>query len=218
KPSDDTFLSASYFFKDVEDPIENIQRVVSFGFTTPVNYPEGQLSGFELEARQELGAFAELLEGFAVGANATFIDSEVTFPQAQLDEFAAANLPYFGDTRDATNAPESLYNLYATYDIADTQTQFALFYTVQGDTLVAGDSTSQFNYIPAIYQKSFGTLNASISQRLMKNVTLRLAASNLTNPSIDQVYRSPLLDGDTTFTSFTRGVEYSLGISANFSF
>lgn len=218
KPSDDTFLSASYFFKDVEDPIENIQRVVSFGFTTPVNYPEGQLSGFELEARQELGGFAELLEGFAVGANATFIDSEVTFPQAQLDEFAAANLPFFGSTRDATNAPESLYNLYATYDIADTQTQFALFYTVQGDTLVAGDSTSQFNYIPAIYQKSFGTLNASISQRLMKNVTLRLAASNLTNPSIDQVYRSPLIEGDTTFTSFTRGVEYSLGISANFSF
>lgn len=218
RPSDSTFLSASYFLKDIEDPIENVQRVVSFGFTTPVNYPEGELSGFEFEARQELGAFSESLEGLAVGANATFIDSEVTFPQDQLDEFAAANLPFFGDTRDATNAPDYLYNLYATYDVASTQTQFGLFYTVQGDTLVAGDSTSQFNYIPAIYQSSFGTLNATISQRLTKNVSLRVAARNITNPDIEQVYRSPLVEGETVFTSFTRGVEYSVGISANFTF
>lgn len=218
RPSDTTFLSASYFIKDITDPIENIQRVVDFGFTTPVNYPEGKLSGFEFEARQELGDFFEPLEGVAVGANATLIESEVTFPQAQLDEFTAANIPLFGTTRDATNAPDYLYNLYATYDIADTQTQFGLFYTVQGDTLIAGDSTSRFNYIPAIYRSSYGTLNASISQRLTRNISLRIQAKNLTNPTIEQVYRSPVVEGETPFTSFTRGIEYSVGISASYSF
>jgi hypothetical protein len=37
-----------------------------------------------------------------------------------------------------TNAPEHLYNVFLTYDVRATGTQLGLFYTVQGDTLVAG--------------------------------------------------------------------------------
>lgn len=218
KPTDDTFLSASYFFKDIEKPIENIQQVVNFGFTTPVNYPDGELSGFEFEARQGLGLLSERLEGLRIGANATIIDSEVSFPDSEIALFAATGVGFDERTRDATNAPEYLYNLYATYEIDSTQTQFGLFYTVQGDTLVAGDSTSQNNYIPAVYQKEFGTLNASIGQRLSEHWSLRIQAKNITNPTIEEVYRSPIIDGDTTRNAFTRGVEYSISIGASFAF
>ncbi len=218
RPSDSTFLSASYFLKHIENPIENIQRVVNFGFTTPVNYPEGELSGIELEARQGLGDFAEILDGFAIGANATFIDSEVTFPDAELQQIDLTGVGFDQTTRDATNAPEFLYNVYMTYDLEDFGTQFGLFYTVQGDTLLAGDSTSQNNFIPAVYQREFGTLNLSIGQRLTKHLNLRIQAKNLTNPTIETVYRSSLLESDATRSSFTRGVEYSIGLSANYSF
>ena len=218
RPTNDTFLSASYFFKDIEKPIENIQQVVNFGFTTPVNYPGGELSGFEFEARQGLGQFSDRLEGIRVGANATFIDSEVTFPDSEVALFAGTGVGFEERTRDATGAPEFLANLYATYEIESTQTQIGIFYTVQGDTLVAGDSTSQNNYIPAVYQKQFGTLNASIGQRLSEHWSLRVQAKNITNPTIEEVYRSPILDGDTTRSSFTRGVEYSISIGASFAF
>jgi len=218
RPTDTTLLSASYFYKEVENPIENIQRVVGFGFTTPVNYPEGELSGVEFEARQELGEFSDALEGLTIGGNLTFIDSEVTFPDVERDLLLATDVGFDARTRDATNAPEYLYNVYLNYNIRETGTQVGLFYTVAGDTLVAGDSTSDNNYIPAIYQLEVGTLNLTFAQALTKHINLRIAAKNLTNPSITEVFRSSLIDEDVTRTTFTRGVEYSIGLSASYSF
>ena len=77
-PYEGGLVSVSWFHKDIEDPIEYVQQLApAFTFTTPVNYPEGKLTGFEFEVRQDLGQFWEPLEGLSVGANATFIDSEV---------------------------------------------------------------------------------------------------------------------------------------------
>jgi len=82
-PFEKSLLSASWFRKDVDDPIEYAQKVTTFTYTTAENYPEGFLTGWEFEARQALGRFEEKLEGLAVGANATFIDSRVTLPADQ---------------------------------------------------------------------------------------------------------------------------------------
>jgi outer membrane receptor protein involved in Fe transport len=68
-----------------------------------------------------------------------------------------------------------------------------------------------------VYQKEFGTLNFSINQRLTRHLTLRFQAKNLTNPTIEEVYRSDFTGDDLTNTSFTRGVEYALSISASYS-
>lgn len=216
RPSDGTLVSLSYFHKDLTNPIENIQRVVNFGFTFPVNYPDGRLSGIELEARQQLGELWSRLDGLAVGANATFIDSKVNLPDEEIALLSDPSVDVDLTSRDATNAPEHLYNLFLTYDVPDTGTQFGLFYTVQGDTLIAGDSTSEGNYIPAIYRKEFGTLNFSIGQRLGRFFNLRVQAKNLTNPLIEEVFRSDFTGPDVTNTSFSRGIEYSVTLGANF--
>lgn len=216
RPNEDALLSASYFLKNIDNPIENIQREVDFNFTFPVNYPTGRLSGFEFEGRQSLGRFWQALEGLSVGANATFIDSSVDLPDFEVDAFAAYG--YDLTSRDATNAPEHLFNLYLTYDIPATGTLLGLFYTVRGDTLVAGDGLADngLNYIPAVYQEQFDTLNFSVAQQLSQHFRLQFRARNLTNPSINEVFRSDFIEGERLNTSFTRGVEYSLSISANF--
>lgn len=217
RPTAESLVSLSYFYKDIERPIEYIQRVFDFGFTTPVNYPKGTLSGFEFEVRQQLEPLWEPLEGLSVGANATLIDSSVDLPQDQIDVFSGLGVDI--TSRDATNAPEYLYNLYFTYQVPDTGTQMGLFYTVRGDTLVTGDSVGQIsNYIPAVYQKAFGNLNFSVNQRLSQHFSLKLQAKNLTNPTIEEVYRSDFTGPDVTNTSYTRGIEYALSLSANFSF
>ena len=218
RPDDGTLLSASYFLKDIDGPIEYIQRDIEFNFTFPINYPSGRLSGFELEARQSLDRYWDKLEGLSFGANATFIDSKVDLPDFEVASFALYG--YDLTSRDATNAPEHLFNLYLTYDVPDTGTLMGLFYTVRGDTLVTGDGLSEAgeNYIPAIYQEQFDTLNFSIAQELNEHFTLQFRAKNLTNPSISEVYRSDFIDGERLNTTFTRGIEYSLSISANFLF
>ncbi len=218
RPDSSTLLSASYFFKDIDQPIEYIQREVDFNFTTAINYPSGKLSGFEFEARQELSKFWEDLEGVSVGANATFISSEVDLPDSEVADFASYG--YDLTSRDATNAPEHLFNLYLTYAVPDTGTRLGLFYTVRGDTLVTGDGLAEDRqtYIPAVYQEEFDTLNFTASQELNEHFTLKFQAKNLTNPAINEVYRSDFIDGERINTSFTRGIDYSLSISANFQF
>ncbi|HKB16833.1 MAG TPA: TonB-dependent receptor, partial [Planctomycetota bacterium] len=183
-------LSGSWFRKTIDDPIEYVQRLATFNFTTPVNYPKGKLHGFEIEGRETLGRYWDALEGLGVGANATFIDAEVTLSDEEADTFNAPNIQAPMKTRDMTNAPDHLYNLYLTYDLASTGTQVGLFYTVQGDTLVAGAGASTGNLVPNVYAKEFDTLNFTLLQKLGQYLHLQFQAKNLTNPRIETVYRS----------------------------
>lgn len=217
-PVEGSLVSLSWFHKDIRDPIEYVQRVINFNYTTPVNYPKGRLSGYELEVRQGLGRFWEPLDGVAVGANATLIDSQVTLPDDEAAELAQAGVEAPMTERDMTNAPEYLLNTYLTYDFEPTRTQFGLFYTVQGDTLLAGAGQVNGNFVPSVYARTYDTLNLTVAQKLGRFFTLQLQAKNLTNPSIRTVYRSEYIDGDTTKTSFTRGIDYSITLGASFSF
>lgn len=217
-PYDGGFLSVSWFYKQIEDPIEYVQQFIGYNFTTARNYPEGRIRGAEVEVRQDLGYFIDAAEGWSVGANATFIDSQVTLPQDEADAFNLPNVQAPMPTRDMTNAPDSLLNLYLLYDIPDTGTQAGLFYTVQGDTLIAGATQSVGNFIPSIYATQFETLNFSISQRLGKYFTLQFQARNLTDPVIEEVFRSKYIPSDVTRRSFNRGIDLSLTLGARFSF
>ncbi|MCC7011774.1 MAG: TonB-dependent receptor [Planctomycetes bacterium] len=218
EPYDGALLSASWFKKSIDAPIEYVQRIVSFTFTTAENYPRGELSGFEFEARQDLGNFSDALEGLTFGANATFIDSRVDLPASEIAGFNLPNIQAPMSSRDMTNAPEHLYNLFLTYDLPDAGTQLALFYTVQGDTLLAGAGQSNGNFVPSVYATEFDTLNLSCMQRLGKYVRLQLQAKNLTDPEIETVYRSQYIDGDVTKTSYSKGIEFSISLGAEFSF
>lgn len=216
-PFEGSLFSASFFHKDIEDPIEFVQRLAGFDFTTAVNYPDGELRGFEFEARQRLGELWTPLSGLTVGGNATLIDSEVTLPASEQAVFASPAIQQPRSTRDATAAPESLFNLSLTYDIEATRTRVGVFYTVTGDTLAAGAGENNGNYVPDVYSTRFDNLNVTVSQKLGSWASLKLQAKNLTDPDIETEYRTP--DGQRqTKTSFTRGVDYSLSIGGEINF
>jgi TonB-dependent receptor len=217
-PAQGSLLSASWFQKDLDDPIEYVQRVVGFTYTTAVNYPKGELSGYELELRQDLGTYWGAVKGLAIGANATFIDSEVSLPDDEIAGFELPNIQAPMTSRDMTNAPEFLYNLFLTYDLDVTGTQFGIFYTVQGDTLIVGAGQANGNFVPSVYAKEYDSLNVSVSQRLGKYFKLQLQAKNLTNPLIQTVYRSEYIGADVDKSSFTRGIEYSISLAAEIAF
>ena len=206
-------ISASWFYKDIRDPIEYVQQNAGFTFTRPVNFPKGKLRGIELETRQDLGHFWDVLQGLSIQANATIIDAQVTLPEEEIERFASEALMVPRTTRDMVNAPAYLYNIGFTYDLARTGTQLASFYTVRGDTLVAGAGQSSGNFIPDVYAKAFGSLNLSISQNIGAHLQLKFSAKNLTNPKIEEVYRSEFIDSDVTKTSFRQGVDFSISLS-----
>jgi len=212
RPQEGSLISFSWFHKDVEDPIEFVQRITSLTFTTAVNYPQGELNGYEFEVRQALGSYWESLEGFSLGGNATVIHSEVDLTDEEIQRFEGTGVPM--ESRDMTNAPEHLYNFYVTYDHQPTSTQVALFYTIKGDTLVSGAGINDGNFVPSIYQKEFGTLNVSVGTAISRNVQIVFKGRNLTNPDIEEVYRSGYVPGgDSVRSSFSQGTEYSIGLS-----
>ncbi|MEO0651206.1 MAG: TonB-dependent receptor, partial [Planctomycetota bacterium] len=215
EPYQGGLVSVSVFYKDITDPIEYIQRNAGFAFTVPVNFPEGELFGTEFEVRQDLAKASKRLEGFKTGGSLTILNGQVTIPDADQAQSAQLPVGVVRSTRDLTQTPEYLLNVFLTFDYARTGTQASLFYTVKGDTLVAGAST-QSSFIPDIYEREFDTLNFTLSQRLADGVQLSFAAKNLTNPLIQEVYRSPEIGGDVLRSSFTRGIDFSLGLSFTF--
>jgi outer membrane receptor protein involved in Fe transport len=216
-PYEDSLLSASLFHKDVSDPIEYVQAIATnFSYTTAVNYPEGKLDGIELEARQGLQRFSESLEGITVGANATFIRSEVKLPQSEIDDLTATGSVNPSSTRDMTNAPDHLFNIFMTYTVPPTGTEIGLFYTIQGETLLAGEGTKNLYYIPSVYSSEYDTLNFSVSQKFGKYIELQFQAKNLTNPDIETIYRSDAIDDDVTKTSYSKGIDWAISLNIKF--
>ncbi len=213
RPNPGGLLSVSWFRKKITDPIEFVQRFATLSFTTAENYPEGELTGWEFEARQDVSEWVDAAEGLAVGANATFIESVVRLTDAESSSFDAPGVLAPISERDATNAPEHLYNLYLTYDVERTGTQFGLFYTVRGDTLVAGAGVSDGNFVPSIYATEFDTLNLGVTQKLGDHLKLKFQAKNLTDPEIEEVYRSKYTGTDVLHTSYTKGIDYSISLS-----
>lgn len=216
-PYEGGLVSMSWFKKDVTNPIENIQVIgTNDRFTSVMNYPKGQLHGYEFEIRQQLKHLWEELDGFGVGANATLIESEVTLPDTMIKSFNNTNIPV-KSTRDMTNAPNHLYNFFTTYDLKKTGTQLALFYTIRGDTLIKGANTISNNvFVPSVYETEYGTLNFSLSQKLGEIWTLKFQAKNILDPAIETVYRSDSIGEDVTRGSYHRGMDFSIGLGATF--
>lgn len=218
-PYEAGLFSVSWFRKDIENPIEYVQGANSIlNFTTASNYPEGSLQGWEIETRHDLGHFWKPLEGLGVGANATWIDSVVTLSEFDRQQFSLPEINAPMSERDMTNAPESLLNAYMTWESEVSGTRIGLFYTLTGDTLVAGAGQAAGNYVPNVYQTSFDSLNFSLVQRLSEWCDFTFQAKNLTNPDIEQVYRSPYIGDDVERLSFSRGVDYSVGFGGRVKF
>ena len=217
-PREGTLVSGSWFRKDIDGPIEYVQRISSFDYTTAQNYPRGQMEGFEVEAREGLGHYWNAVDGLAIGANATFLQSSVRLTDEEVIAFRSTELQVPMRSRDMTNTPEHLYNVFLTYDLPSTGTQVGLFYTVTGDTLVAGAGESNGNFVPSLYAVEYDRLNFSLSQQLGPHVRLSFGAKNLTDPDRREVYRSTYIGDDVTRSSYSEGIEYTLGIGGEFRF
>ena len=219
KPVEGLFLSGSVFYKSIDLPIEYAQFVApqNFSYTTAINYPDGSMTGVEMEARLEMKAVHEDLSGLALGANATFIRSSVTLPEDQQQIFE--DIGFATTSRDMAGTPEYLLNLNATYEWQDMGTSLGLFYNMQGDTLESGAGYElPGTYIPSIYALSFGTLNFTMQQKITEHWKFFFQAKNLLNPEIQTVYRSEYIGPDILNTSYTAGIDFAVGLSFKMEF
>lgn len=183
-------LAASVFAKDLTNPIEliNFQAGGRF-FVQPINYEEGELLGFELEARTDLGHVRDWLSPWTLGANFTWIDSEVTIPDVER-----ASLADFGldePTRRLQGQPENLLNVNLSYDDDERGLTASLFYNRVGETLISGAAKGEFGGIPDVLEQPFESLDLTVSKKLPRGLTVSLKAKNLLTPDRERLYVTP---------------------------
>ena len=214
----------SAFYKELTDPIE----LISFSsnnrsFIQPVNFDTGEVVGTELEARVDIGRYLPFVEGLAVGANYTVLDSEVDVPlfeQYSLgdgddgdgDEIPAG-LGLGQESRALQGQPEFLTNAYVTYDNNRTGTSVGVFYNRRGETLVTGAARGVEDGTPDVYDRARTNIDVTFRQTIGDHFALSLKAKNITRSDAIRVYRIPGDTLDVVKTRVETGSRYSLSAS-----
>ncbi len=182
-------FAASAFRKAISDPIELISfSVASSSFVQPVNYERGRVRGFELEARSGFGEIADWLDDLALGVNAAWIDSEVDVPLAERASLAPFGLDE--PTRRLQGQPEFLFNAHLTYDNPRSGTSLGVFYSVVGETLLAGAARGE-DGTPNLFERPDATLDVKLAQKIGPHVSLALGGKNLLHQDRETVHRTP---------------------------
>ena len=187
-------LAASLFYKSITDPIELISFAIAGGrtFVQPVNYEQGELKGFEVEARFPLGGFAKPLEGWTVGANYTSLDSSVDVPLLEQQSLATFGLDE--EERRLQGQPDHIFNASISYDNDRRGIQSGLFYNVTGETLLTGAATGVNGGVPNSFAETYRTVDFTYSQKIVRgkvDVSVTVKAKNFMEPERTTIYRTP---------------------------
>jgi outer membrane receptor protein involved in Fe transport len=158
-------IAASFFLKDFSDPIERFIEPTAQLRTSFTNADSARNTGLELEARKAL------TEHVLLGANYTFVDSEITLTPFQTNVLTSLTRPLSGTS-------ENILNLMAELRFGGTaaRVMFNHFDDRIADVGAFG--------LPDIYESGRGTLDLALSHRF-RLVNLRFSVDNLTDERIE---------------------------------
>lgn len=201
-PGETEVFAASVFYKRLKNPIEaTVSNAGGARFVnTWLNFPKGELYGFELEADQNLGAIDPALESITLGFNYAYVESSV-------DSIPGVTS---GGSRPLEGQSQNVVNFDINFTPPDIGLSMTLAYNFFSRRLTQVGQGS----IPDIYEEPVSTLDFIVSQTFGDDDEWRVTLSlkNLLNPVIERTY-----DGtDFIYSSYKQGRD--IGISASYSF
>ncbi len=171
-PTDNEVLAVTGFFKNFNDPIEQVITNATQGDVSFVNTPGARGYGVELEARIGLHHIAEPLAPFKVGFNATVMDSKIDLGSNQGAQ-TSKDRPLQGQSRYIVN-----YSL--SYLLQKTETEGTVSYNVSSERI----SDVGIQGLPDIYEQPFHKLDLAVMQRIGQQLTVKLSGGNLLDSTI----------------------------------
>lgn len=174
--------SISLFYKKFYNPIEakildGVNKVNSW-----VNVPNADVEGIEIEARKNLSFLFPSLSNFVFGSNFSYIWSQVDIDSKELESIRVYE-PDASSTRPFQGQSPYLVNLYLNFDDENSGWSASIFYNVFGKRLATVGSVGA----PDVYEKPFNMLNASVSKKLLQNLSLKISAKNILNSKLEKV-------------------------------
>ena len=188
-PGAEEVVSASFFFKRFDDPIERIVEPTAQLRTSFTNADTARNAGVELELRSLVGRY------FLVGANYTRVDSEVTLSPAARQVQTSLVRPLAGTSANLFNA---------LFEVRGPGFSGRLLWNYFDDRISDVGSLG----LPDIIEKGRRSLDFVFSKR-WDPASLKVALSNLTDQ--DYVYTQGA-DGPTQ-RSYNLGRSISFGVT-----
>lgn len=193
-------LSVSAFYKKFINPIEIVSFDLAPNEVKPTNAGEADVYGLELEARKRIGWTEKDYVKLFVGANYTWIKSQINMNKIYIDkgnkqytekEIRQSNArdgQVIGDYRPMFGQSPYLINAFVSFSHDSLGIDANLSYNVQGKRL----AVIGIGAIPDVYEQPFHSLNFKISKKFGKNDQWKgsLTAQNLLNFARRRYYES----------------------------
>ncbi len=215
-PSAGQLISATAFYKNINDPINKTMTTGSSGNFYYANTGVAAIVyGLELEARYDIiKSTSEGMPGLDFSFNAT----RMWFKQDLLEKFQYDNVTESG----LEGASEFIFNGSLTYN-NNKPKQFMATVTgnYSSDKIYSlGSPESQADratlYNSEIIEKGFVTLDLILSKKVSDRVALKFSGKNLLNPEIKQTQAIQPLSAEgytAVVKSYKKGISLSLGVS-----
>jgi hypothetical protein len=189
---DTELVAASVFYKKFLDPIEQTVETAGSGSNVSFSNAEGATTyGVELEARVALGRVASLLSELSVGANLALIGSKI--------DLAGAQRPLQGQSPYVANVDLG-------YDHAATGTQVSMLFNSFGRRIEEVGTAGSGN----VYEEPFHRLDLSLSQKLPRDLKLKVAGTNLLGQRVVRTQDGVEILGYDAGISFSASLELSI--------
>ena len=222
-PKGGELLSATAFFKNIQDPINLSLTTGSSGFFEYNNTgDQARVFGLELEGR--LNILENEDEQGILSANANF--TVMSSKQDLLQQFQYYNITETG----LQGASDFIVNGSLVYNNRK-ENPFTASVTANyaSDKIYALGSPEDFVnsdvlFNHAIVEKGFVTMDMLLRKQFNKHLSLKFTGRNLLNPSIQQTQQitrfdntdTVVSDSNTTVESYKKGMQLSLGLTFQF--
>ncbi|NME68113.1 TonB-dependent receptor [Flammeovirga aprica] len=210
-PNSGELFSVGVFGKQINNSIELITVASSITEFSYVNAGESFVAGIEIEATKRLSNIfkngGSWLDRSNIGMNATLLASQT--------DLSGSNGLFTNEKRAMFGASPYMLNVDASHEAniftENVTSIFSITYSTFGDRLAAAGSQGAGD----IYEKSYGTLNFVMKNKIKGNMSLDLSVKNLLNPDIT-LYQE-FSNGTTGIVeTYKRGVEAKLGFTYSF--
>lgn len=234
-------IAVSLFYKDVENPIEqillqdsNTRSTVTSFFNNP---DRAIVKGFEVEIRKGLDTFHEALKDFSIGANFTMVDASVGVPANVNSTFlinrfrntfdpnnpipqgyyvdAAGNVLSPPTERQLFDQPEYIINADVTYSNPNLGSTITLAFYTQSEVLTAAGTGGNIG-VPDQFSDAYYQLDLIYSQMITENLQFKMSIKNLTDTPRGIHYDSAIVSPTIQRVSYRQGMDVTLSMEYTF--
>lgn len=209
-PSPGDVISAGFFYKQIERPIELVSLTASDDQVTWINRTNGvaDLMGVEFEARKSMEFLSPRFKGLSLGVNATLIESTTKLTGDEVINKREVD-PSASDTRPLYDQSPYIFNLDLSYEHPTSGTALTIGANLTGERIVLTKTRG-----PDLYEQPPISLDAAISQKVGKHWTFRFGVKNILDGEYRKTYGEDY-DG-AVYEGYKRGRNYSLSVTAEF--